>query len=115
MQVLTSVHNDKYKAFGGNLAAFDPITNLRVGVQVLKENIQRAGSVDEGLKHYVGAANLPDDGGYAQRVLAMHEQMKAVAAGRKPIDKPLRESLPTKSAPPEIEARVTDERVALAR
>jgi hypothetical protein len=115
MQVLTSVHNDKYKAFGGNLAAFDPITNLRVGVQVLKESIQRAGSVDEGLKHYVGAANLPDDGGYAQRVLAIHEQMKAVAAGRKPIDKPLRDSAPTKAVPTELEARVADERVALAR
>lgn len=36
MQVMTRVHDDKYVAFGGNHAAFDPLTNLRVGVQVLK-------------------------------------------------------------------------------
>ncbi|MDT8998717.1 transglycosylase SLT domain-containing protein [Paucibacter sp. APW11] len=82
MQVLTRVHDDKYEAFGGSHAAFDPITNLRVGVQVLKECIQRAGSVEEGLRFYVGAANLPDDAGYAGRVLSEHEQMKAVAAGK---------------------------------
>ena len=43
MQVLTRVHDDKYQAFGGQRAAFDPISNLRVGVQVLKECIARAG------------------------------------------------------------------------
>ena len=32
MQVMTKVHDDKYEAFGGNLAAFDPVANLRVGV-----------------------------------------------------------------------------------
>ena len=50
MQVMTRVHDDKYEAFGGNFAAFDPVTNLRVGVQVLKECIQRAGSLEEGLR-----------------------------------------------------------------
>jgi soluble lytic murein transglycosylase-like protein len=48
MQVMTRVHDDKYEAFGGTLAAFDPVTNLRVGVQVLKECIQRAGSLEDG-------------------------------------------------------------------
>jgi soluble lytic murein transglycosylase-like protein len=42
MQVMTRVHDDKYDAFGGTHAAFDPISNLRVGVQVLKECIARA-------------------------------------------------------------------------
>jgi hypothetical protein len=69
MQVMTRVHDDKYEIFGGNHAAFDPITNLRVGVQVLKECIARAGSLEGGLRFYVGAANLPDDGGYAAKVL----------------------------------------------
>ena len=69
MQVMTRVHDDKYEAFGGNHAAFDPVTNLRVGVQVLKECIARAGSVDAGLRYYVGAANATDDGGYAGKVL----------------------------------------------
>jgi hypothetical protein len=83
MQVMTRVHDDKFESFGGNHAAFDPISNLRVGVQVLKECIARAGSIEEGLRHYVGAALLDNDGGYAARVLAEQAHLKAVSAGQK--------------------------------
>ena len=82
MQVMTGVHKDKYENFGGQLAAFDPVTNLRVGVKVLQECIQRAGSLHAGLKFYVGAANLEGDGGYADKVLAEHARLKQVASGR---------------------------------
>ena len=102
MQVMTRVHDDKYEAFGGNFAAFDPVTNLRVGVQVLKECIQRAGSLEEGLRRYVGAANLPDDTGYASRVLAEQDLLKAVAQGRnvsasapRPVREPASAPAPT--------------------
>ncbi len=81
MQVMTRVHDDKFEAFGGNHAAFDPVANLRVGVQILKECIRRAGSVEGGLRFYVGAANLPDDGGYAARVMAEREHLRRVALG----------------------------------
>jgi len=82
MQVLTRVHDDKYTAFGGKHAAFDPISNLRVGVQVLKECITRAGSLQEGLRHYVGAALIESDGGYVNRVLAEQVHMRGVADGK---------------------------------
>lgn len=82
MQVMTKVHDDKYEPFGGNHAAFDPVTNLRVGVQVLKECIARAGSLEAGLRYYVGAANLEDDGGYAGKVLAEQNNLRLVAAGK---------------------------------
>lgn len=82
MQVMTRVHDDKYEAFGGERAALDPLTNLRVGVQVLKECIQRAGSIHLGLRSYVGASNMDDDGGYAAKVLFEQEQLKSVIAGR---------------------------------
>ena len=82
MQVMTKVHDDKYEPFGGNHAAFDPVTNLRVGVQVLKECIRRAGSLEAGLRYYVGAANLDDDGGYAGKVLAEQNNLRLVAAGK---------------------------------
>jgi hypothetical protein len=82
MQVMTRVHDDKYEPFGGTHAAFDPVTNLRVGVQVLKDCIRRAGSIEAGLRHYVGAANLPDDGGYASKVLGEQALMRQVATGR---------------------------------
>jgi soluble lytic murein transglycosylase-like protein len=82
MQVMTRVHTDKYQYFGGHFAAFDPVSNLRVGVKVLQECIARAGSVEGGLRHYVGAANLPDDGGYTAKVMAEHFRLRQVAGGR---------------------------------
>lgn len=91
MQVMTKIHNDKYEAFGGSHAAFDPVTNLRVGVQVLKECIARAGSIKEGLRYYVGAANLPNDGGYASKVLGEQRAMREVAGlkAAPPVKQPL--------------------------
>ena len=82
MQVMTQIHQKKYENFGGKLAAFDPVTNLRVGVKVLQECIARAGSVEGGLKHYVGAGNMANDGGYAAKVMAEHSRLLAVADGR---------------------------------
>jgi Transglycosylase SLT domain len=102
MQVMTGIHSDKYESFGGKLAAFDPVTNLRVGAKVLQECIQRAGSVQGGLKHYVGAALHPDDGGYGDKVLAEHARLREVASGRAvPLapPAPLRTSVPVPAAP----------------
>ena len=82
MQVMTKVHSEKYENFGGKLAAFDPVTNLRVGVKVLQECIKRAGSVEGGLKFYVGAANMLEDGGYAGKVMAEHARLLAVVSGK---------------------------------
>ena len=82
MQVMTKVHDDKYGPFGGVHAAFDPVTNLRVGVQVLKECIARAGGLEAGLRFYVGAANMVDDGGYAGKVLAEQHHLRTVASGK---------------------------------
>ena len=83
MQVMTKVHSDKYEDFGGKLAAFDPVANLRVGVKVLQDCIKRAGSLEGGLRYYVGAANLLDDGGYAVKVMAEHTRLQMVAQGRR--------------------------------
>jgi hypothetical protein len=94
MQVMTRVHNDKYDAFGGTLAAFDPLSNLRVGVQVLKECIARAGGVEAGLRSYVGAANSGDDGGYVNKVLNEQSHLRQVADGR-----PLAVNVPNVAAP----------------
>lgn len=88
MQVMTKVHTDKYEHFGGHLAAFDPKTNLRVGAKVLHEYIKRAGSVEAGLKWYVGAANLSSDGGYAKKVLAEHQRLQQAAQARQPSQRP---------------------------
>ena len=107
MQVMTKVHNDKYEAFGGNHAAFDPVTNLRVGVQVLKECIARAGSLEAGLRFYVGAGNQAEDGGYAGKVLSEQNSLRLVADGKKV---PLRAALaaPGPAAPIATGAHKTD-------
>lgn len=107
MQVMTRIHDDKYSAFGGNHAAFDPLTNLRVGVQVLKDCIAQAGSVEGGLKYYVGAANMPDDGGYAAKVLGEQSHLKQVAAG-----KSVAVTVPQTVARPAVEAPAKSVEVA---
>lgn len=119
MQVMTSVHTDKYENFGGRLAAFDPVTNLRVGVKVLKDCIARAGSIEGGLRHYVGAANLASDGGYAAKVLAEHRRLRQAAGLRQaPAPNPAQPLLTAKQNAPvtaEASAPVADasEQVAL--
>lgn len=83
MQVMTRVHDEKYEPFGGNHAAFDPVTNLRVGVQVLKDCIRRFGGVEGGLRCYVGAALLDSDGGYAAKVRFEQQHLARVARGER--------------------------------
>ena len=101
MQVMTKVHSEKYQFFGGQLAAFDPLTNLRVGVKVLQECIARAGSLEGGLKFYVGAANMEDDGGYSAKVLSEHSRLQQVAAGRSVPTITPPTSVPVKAPPAE--------------
>ncbi len=81
MQVMTRVHTDKYAGFGGKLAAFDPVTNLRVGAQVLSEYVRLSGSVEGGLRLYVGAVSS-DGGDYIDKVLAETQRIQSVALGR---------------------------------
>ncbi len=84
MQVMTRIHSDKYQNFGGQFAAFDPVSNLRVGAKVLQECVSRAGSLQGGLRLYVGAGNSDDDSGYTAKVMAEHGRLKAVASGKPP-------------------------------
>lgn len=89
MQVLTRVHTDKYEDFGGELAAFDPMSNLRVGVRVLQDAVKRAGSVEGGLRLYVGAVTT-DGAWYIDRVMAERQRIHSVALG-----KPMQRYIPT--------------------
>jgi soluble lytic murein transglycosylase-like protein len=115
MQVMTGVHSDKYENFGGKLAAFDPVTNLRVGARVLQECIQRAGSVQAGLKFYVGAALLVEDGGYAGKVMAEYGRLQQVASGRAvPLNPPQTLRAAEPSAPVAVPVKEDEPPVAVA-
>ncbi len=81
MQVMTNMHSEKFVSHGGDHAALDPIANLKVGSSILKDLISRGGSVERGLQLYVGAGNLPDDNGYAAKVLAEMARIKVAATG----------------------------------
>jgi len=83
MQVMSSVHKDKFEPLGGIEAALNPVANIKVGSRILKEYVKRGGSVEAGLKMYVGAALLETDSGYGAKVLAEYARLKEVAVGRK--------------------------------
>ena len=83
MQVMAKVHHDKFEEVGGAEAALNPVANIRVGAQILKDYVKRTGSVEGGLKTYVGAADMEDDSGYGAKVLAEYKRLKLVAGGKK--------------------------------
>ena len=82
MQVMTDVHKNKFDDHGGTKAVLDPNANLRVGATLLRDAISTTGSVEAGLKHYVGAGALRSDGGYSVKVLGEYARLQAVANGR---------------------------------
>jgi Transglycosylase SLT domain len=80
MQVLTAVHLDKLAAYGGSHTVFDPEVNVMVGATVLADCIKLGGSIEMGLKCYVGATG-PTDNGYGAKVLAEKERIEKAKLG----------------------------------
>ena len=89
MQVMTEIHAQKYQKYGGKLAAFDPLTNMRVGVAVLQEYIRlKGGSVEQGLLFYLGGDSIQGETDYVAKVLAEQARLDQVAAGIKVSTQP---------------------------
>nr|WP_307170441.1 transglycosylase SLT domain-containing protein [Massilia sp. 9096] len=82
MQVMSKVHSDKFEGVGGAQAALNPVANIRVGALILKDYVTRTGSVEAGLKSYVGAGAATDDSGYGSKVLTEYHRLKQVASGK---------------------------------
>ncbi|NHZ44540.1 lytic transglycosylase domain-containing protein [Massilia sp. CCM 8693] len=83
MQVMSKIHHEKFQDMGGTRAALNPVANIRVGSLILKEYVKRGGSVEAGLKTYVGAAAFETDQGYGSRVMNEYQKLKLVASGKK--------------------------------
>ncbi len=83
MQVMSKLHHEKFQDLGGVKAALNPVANIKVGSLILKDYVTRGGSVEAGLKLYVGAADLENDAGYGAKVLAEYRRLKEVSLGRK--------------------------------
>jgi soluble lytic murein transglycosylase-like protein len=75
MQVMTNIHKDKYALYGGTTDAVKPEVNIRIGAYILKYFIATSGSLHNGLKYYVGAANAESDGGYTDKVMAERNRL----------------------------------------
>lgn len=82
MQVMSKIHHEKFQELGGIKAALNPVANIKVGASILREYVQRGGSVEAGLKMYVGAAAFATDDGYGYKVLAEYHRLKDVAIGK---------------------------------
>lgn len=82
MQVIPRYHRDKLPPDAAASGFLDPVSNVRVGAQVLQESIRRQGGVVEGLQHYAGASDDPDRG-YSSRVIAEKQRLEQAVRGRK--------------------------------
>jgi len=83
MQVLTRVHTEKFEPYGGTVAAFVPEANIRVGALILKACIAKAGSLEAGLRSYLGAPNASSGpNSYTHKVIAEREELNDVARNR---------------------------------
>ena len=83
MQVMADMHSAKFEAYGDiKNVSINPQINMLVGAEILKDAITRGGSVNQGLKYYLGVGEGQDDG-YVVKVLAEAAKIRH-AAGAKP-------------------------------
>lgn len=75
MQIITKFHTDKFEQTPDGSALLDPETNIRVGVQILREYRQRTGNLVGALKLYGGESDSSGVG-YAGKVLAEQERLE---------------------------------------
>ncbi|MBI1964990.1 MAG: transglycosylase SLT domain-containing protein [Betaproteobacteria bacterium] len=68
MQIIPRYHTDKLEEYGGEKAVFDPVANVKVGAQILKEYLRLTGNLGIALQMYAGALGDTDDQ-YTSKVL----------------------------------------------
>lgn len=76
MQIEPQAQHQALLPFGGPLAAFDPLTNLRIGARHLQSLIEQSASVEAALQLYALATGQRDGGEYVNRVLAEHKRLE---------------------------------------
>jgi hypothetical protein len=77
MQVVPEVHSELFTPYGGTMAIFDPKTNLRIGVKILKKCIDLTGKLEDGLRLFkAGEDSLSLEADYISRVLSEQARLK---------------------------------------
>ena len=96
MQVVPDVHAEQFAPYGGTMAIFDPKTNLRIGVKILKQCIDLSGKLEEGLRLFkAGEDSLSLESDYIARVLAEQSRLKD-ALPKSPKDTALEAKKPSR-------------------
>ncbi len=98
MQVMSKVHHDKFQKLGGIKEALNPHANIRVGALILKDYVTRGGSIEAGLKSYVGASAFATDAGYGSRVMVEYNRLKELVSS-KAVPAPLPMQMNTPAMP----------------
>lgn len=80
MQIIPRYHQDKVPDTAAEQPFLDPVTNVRIGAQILQESIRRQGGLMAGLQYYNGALD-DDEQAYANKVLA--EKLRLEQATRR--------------------------------
>jgi hypothetical protein len=83
MQIEPDAHSTALSPFGGRLAAFDPLTNLRVGTRHLQGLIQDSASLEDALRLYALDSGQGSSEQYVDRVLAEQKLMDHISHGQK--------------------------------
>ena len=81
MQVIPKYHAEKFREFGGAKSVFDPETNILVGSQIIKEYLNRTGSLNSALQMYVGSST-DTDASYIIKVMDEKQRLQQIL--RKP-------------------------------
>lgn len=79
MQIEPEAHTDALSTLGGRLAAFDPLTNLRVGTRFLQSMVLQTNTLEEALRLYGSASGQTNQDLYARRVLAEHQRLETIS------------------------------------
>ena len=79
MQIIPKYHLEKFEAFGGEQAVFDPRVNIQVGARIVREYLlMHSGDLFAALQTYAGALN-DRDSIYTHRVLNEKDQLDTLA------------------------------------
>ena len=79
MQVMPKYHQGRIAEHGGDSALLDPVRNIQIGTQILREYLRRGGDLESGLQLYGGVVDEPTSP-YAGKVLSERSRLEQLLA-----------------------------------
>lgn len=84
MQIDPDLNVNELSTFGGRLAVFDPVTNLRLGVRRLQDLILQNGTLEEALRQYAMQSGQSEDSQYVERILNEQKMLEKLLMSKSP-------------------------------